>query len=459
MKSAASPAWTPVDRQLDVFLTAFDPSDLPGASVDPLGFERGYLFLADKVLPGLTNAANRPRYLSVLCAGAYLAESQDGSPRAQYEKRLDCVLRFERFWALANVLASREGGEDKWPSAGVRGVTYAMPKAETLVAKQLSRTNADFKLLSRQTPYGVVGLYAAVADGLHLIDRATMDVSLGMGLGENLAKSFLDETQAPTELRRAVREDGDVSVRDLTAWGARAHIADTYGMEEARCLKEASRLDDTRSRMLRILAEFPNVGEDRGELDRLDRIAKALESKAGHADLREAICGILAYEKCSRLVQLGLERLLWVCRTAQSADIAWAELGTDSVLDRVRESLPAAVKRLGGLLDAPTTEPFSKDLNRLADTRQFLELAASSRDVGALVQATLDRHRDVQRGKFDRGRRKLPWLEVNGGRLNLTMTRVGGLNYEATTPDDVAPHPYRLASADAFNEASSRVRR
>lgn len=50
------------DQGLDFFLTAYDPSDLPGGSLDPLGFERGYLFLADKILPGLTNVANRPRY-------------------------------------------------------------------------------------------------------------------------------------------------------------------------------------------------------------------------------------------------------------------------------------------------------------------------------------------------------------------------------------------------------------
>jgi len=35
-----------------IFLTACDPSDLSGGSLDPLGFERGYLFLADKILPG-----------------------------------------------------------------------------------------------------------------------------------------------------------------------------------------------------------------------------------------------------------------------------------------------------------------------------------------------------------------------------------------------------------------------
>ena len=59
--------------QIQAFLTAYDPVDLPGTSIDPLGFERRYLFLADKILPGLTNVANRPRYFSALCAGAYLA--------------------------------------------------------------------------------------------------------------------------------------------------------------------------------------------------------------------------------------------------------------------------------------------------------------------------------------------------------------------------------------------------
>ena len=43
------------------FLTAWDPTDLPGTSVDPLGFDRGYTWLADQLLPSLTNVANQPR--------------------------------------------------------------------------------------------------------------------------------------------------------------------------------------------------------------------------------------------------------------------------------------------------------------------------------------------------------------------------------------------------------------
>jgi hypothetical protein len=63
-----------------IFLTAYDPSDLPGGSLDPLGFERGYLFRADKILPALTNVADRPQYFSVLCAGALIGDVDISDP-------------------------------------------------------------------------------------------------------------------------------------------------------------------------------------------------------------------------------------------------------------------------------------------------------------------------------------------------------------------------------------------
>src|SRR5208337_1623277 len=91
---------------LHPFLTAYDPSDLPGTSIDPLGFERGYLFLADKILPGLTNAASHPRYLSLICAGIHLrGDLPNATPQEVILKRRETILRLERFWALANVLA------------------------------------------------------------------------------------------------------------------------------------------------------------------------------------------------------------------------------------------------------------------------------------------------------------------------------------------------------------------
>lgn len=142
-----------------VFLTAYDPSDLLGGSLDLLGFERGYLLLADKILPGLTNVADRPRYFSVLCAGVSIAGADiSDPPRLQYQRRLDCIQRFERFWALANVLARQEASDGELPVSGIQGVSYAAGKAESLLRTDARRVGADFKMLSRQVPYGVVGI-------------------------------------------------------------------------------------------------------------------------------------------------------------------------------------------------------------------------------------------------------------------------------------------------------------
>jgi hypothetical protein len=74
---------------LGPFLSAYDPSELPGGSIDPLGFERGYIFLADKILPGLTNAAGRPRYFSVVCAGSLLAPPGTDNERSNIRMRAE----------------------------------------------------------------------------------------------------------------------------------------------------------------------------------------------------------------------------------------------------------------------------------------------------------------------------------------------------------------------------------
>jgi hypothetical protein len=124
------------------FLTAYDPSDLPGGSIDPLGFERGYLFLADKILPGLTNAAGRPRYFSVVCAGTLLAPRGTGNERNNIRMRSERVLLFERFWAAANVLASERDGE--LSASGIRGVALH-PDDVREIARQALRYGQNLK--------------------------------------------------------------------------------------------------------------------------------------------------------------------------------------------------------------------------------------------------------------------------------------------------------------------------
>ncbi len=445
-----------VDLGFPVFLTAYDPSDLPGGSLDPLGFDRGYLLLAGKILPGLTNVAARPRYFSILCAGAFLAEvGVADPPRVQYQKRLERVLRFERFWALANVLASQDRSDGALSSSGIRGVTYASTKAGNLIRNGSDRTDSDFQLLSRQVPYGVVGIYGAVAEGMRFIDRKTF--TLTPDLGERLGNEFLDQTRTPRMLINAVKNGTDVAIRKLAEWGSRAHIAGEPVPIEQRCFSEALHCNPVRSRMARVLSAHPFVDRNDSELHRLSRLLPDFANQTENRDLYEAVTAILAFESAYRLAMLGFERLLWLCRyrSSPSAAIRPADMAADTVLCRVCGELPASVQRLSHALDSATTHLFRQDIHRLQDVRQFLERAATACGGSETLSVELiERHSDVQRGKFDNGRRKMPWLEITSGRISLTMTRVGGLDREVTSPTQITPHPYRLASADALNAAS-----
>ena len=447
-----------LNLERSIFLTAYDPSDLPGGSVDPMGFERGYLFLADKILPGLTNAGSRPRYFSVLCAGSHLAQVDAAdSPQSQYRKRLDCVLRLERFWALANVLASASDGNDENTLSGLRGVQYARARAELLAEKGQNVTDGDFKMLARQVPYGAIGIYGSVADGMRLLDRKTL--ILTPDLGERLAEAFIQETTLPKVLPKAVCEDRPVSLTTLTAWGERAHVnrLPNPGSGEASCLRDALHRNSIRSRMAEVLKKHRSEDGEK-ELNRLRRIARALAGDAQNADFCEAITAILVYEDCYRLTQLGLERLLWLCRVLPAASIIADDLKNDSVMKLISGQLPGAVARFRRALESGKTDNFCRDLCQLDDTRQFLEQgAATADDVWLLAQTIRNRHVDVQHGKFDRGRRKMPWLELSAGRISLTTTRVGGLDFEATRPDRITPHPYRLDSADALIAAAGEL--
>lgn len=439
---------------LDIFLTAFDPSDLPGASVDPLGFERGYLFLADKVLPGLTNVASRPRYFALLCAGIQLSGDNDGqSEREMIRHRQETILRLERFWALANVLAR----PDK--SGGVRGVTYAYAYAKKLRHDDETHTAADYPLLSRQSQYGAIGMYASVADGMHFFDRD--DFVLTPALGEVAAEAFLEETGLPSPLRRAIMDPegkSEVSLSTLAAWGERAHVEADVKSREAACLRDALHSNDVRSRMAKTLSEHPVRNDSELELDRLSRVLHTLKRNDQHQDLRESIECTLAYEDCYRHALLALERILWLCRHHSAASVTLTELAGDSVLSFVKVNLPTHVRRLRYALDQGTTPGFREGLDRLSDVRRFLETASGAvEDHSAFIDALIHRHADIQHGKFDRGRRKMPWLERNDARITLTMTRAGGLNREITQPAHITPHPYRLGAADALISASLKA--
>jgi len=442
--------------QIEPFLTACDPSDLPGGSIDPLGFERGYLFLADKILPGLTNVANRPRYFSMLATAIVIADnngsaSHRSKPRERYQWRLQLATRLERLWTLANVLATENNPDETFDLSGLRGVRYVRARTAFLRERGATEATADFRLLSRQVAYGAVGIYGSVADGLRMLDRDTLAPTPDLGV--RLGEAFLEETTMPSSIRQAVALDRAVRISDLSRWGERAHMSMPTRQRERRCFWDALELHAIRWRTAQLLAQHP-AREGESELERLARIGRTLNNGVHEPDLAEGIRAIVAYERCYRLVLLAFTRMLWSCQTQAPFWIERSTLSADNVLEKVREEVRHAVAEFTSALDESETEAFRTDLSRLDDVRRFLSSAAEQDDVPTLVKTLLDRHSAVQRAKVDGGRPKMPWLESTGNRIMPTLGRALRVDREPKDPLDVAAHGYRTWSADALVSAA-----
>jgi hypothetical protein len=427
------------------FLTAYDPSDLPGTSVDPLGFDRGYTFLGDQILPGLTNVARQPRYFGLLCAGTLLGPESPAPTRTEIQAREQAVLRLERLWALANVLAAPDGESP----LGVRGVRYAEAQRDALAREGRRSSGTRFPLLGRQVQYGVLGIYGNVAAGMRLVDRGSLGLS--SEYGDRLGAAFLEETGTPKSVREAATDaDREVGLDALREWGARSGLAATPGRDERRVLGEALNLDTVRSRMAAALAAHP-AKKDEPELSRLARIARKLTRE--HEDLARAIDVIQEYEACYRAAVLVFERVLWLC--GASGSVAVADLAADEVLGVASVELREAVERFETAVSAATGDRFRDGLPRMQDVRAFLSgVRTCAPGCDRIALLVLTRHAEVQHGKFDRGRRKLPWLEAHADRVSLTLARSSEVRGEPKTTSDIRPHEYRTAAADALIAAA-----
>jgi len=428
----------------EVFLTAYDPTDLPGTSVDPLGFERAYLFLADRILPGLTNVVGVARYFSVFCAGAALADVDPAAPlRSQATARRDAIMRLERIWALSNLAGAPS--EEQGRLQGIRGIRYVQAVMGRLQGGGDRNVNLDFKLLARQATYGVLGIYGSVAEGLRLIDRSSY--SLTPGLGDRLGEAFVRATKMPDSIRAAVTSERPLRLEVLMAWGREASILNPLSPSEATPLREALFNDPVRRRMCELLLEVPSSdGED--EVTWMSRLRDVRAGSRRDQDLVEALAIVLAFERCYRLTMLGLTRLLIMCRSSATGAVDRAARRSDGVLSRVARDLPAAV----GALERALREQRALDIGgrpeRLEDVLSFVRDGAAAADPLALANVIVQRHADIQRGKFDGGRRKSAWLEEQEGSLALTPSRVPETPAEVSGIDDIRPHAYRAFTAE-----------
>lgn len=431
--------------EIQPFLTAYDPTDLPGGSVDPLGFDRGYELLADKILPGLTNVANRPRYLSAYCAAIVILDEDaelSGSERDVRAQKRDRILQLERLWTLSCGLAS-EAEPERLPGSGIRGLRYV----QAYLRRIRSGSDGDFRLLSSQARYGMLAIYGSLADKLRLASNDDYQLTEP---GRKLGEAFLRETDIPAAIRSAVVKPKSIPVDVLAGWGRRAHVNAPYGAVERATLVDVLQQDPTRRRMCEHFRALPR-GSEESELHWFGRMLPAIEASTDR-DLAEALRAILAYETAFGALLAAFQRVLRFCQ-APPFQYELAHAASDAPLMRLHASMPEVHAELDRAFSEVQSARFQEGLDRAGDVRRFVAAATAMKSAPDFVAAVLQRHREVLAARLSGGRPKMPWVEIVGGLAKATLASAQEIRNDVESEDQIPPHPYRTWAAERFFSA------
>ncbi len=412
------------DPSFRIFWTPYDPLDLASGSLDPLGFTRGYLAVADHFLPDLTTVSTVPRYVSMLCAAVVKAEecfpSSSLTSTKTKEMRLRAIKSYERAWAIACGLASQELAIGAKAVSGLRGVTYVNRRLESLSSRVQYLQTSSFNLLSNQVRYGGLGIYSSLIESCHL---ATMTALSSRPIGRKLAEAF----PGPASSLAIHDEESKLLLSELREWGLRAHIA-AFTRAEGRVLahalqggEEAEYRDHVRATALKLLAQVLPDGEfDEGVV--LSRVLRACRTMAARE--AEAAKGCIDQIHAALSIEEPFERFyqstlyLFDGMRATASDEGEATFTSASRHQSMEEAF-ATCKATGeellttisaaAVTDAKATAVMSEMLTKSGICALAKQIAHAPNIVGVL-QAILDRHQSVQNGKFDGGLSKAPWL-------------------------------------------------
>ena len=457
-----------VEQPLQAFWTTYDPLDLASGSLDPLGFARGYLSLADRFLPSFTTVTTVPRYVSMLCAALrsvqthYRHESGIASSKGRQE-RLSLVKSYERAWAIACGCVSRDPSIGQEAIRGLRGIRYVNRRLDILSGREKYIQTGSYNLLSNQVRYGGIGIYSTFLEECHL---ASMQSFTLRPLGEALAAAF----PGPDQGIPIHDEDARLSLDTLQEWGGRAHIG-AFTTQEGAILAEALRggeeadhPDNVRWAALRMLAKLNSQpSDDEGEL--LRRLA--IELRSGRFDtlgvpspcLTQISTTLQILEPFEQFYQ-GVLFLFERIRGAATDEIE-ASLTNLASVEPVMEAIRAIRKSAAELRNSlqaasyvnPTTavevETVMRESGILALADDVLRHPADTSEVMRLV---LRRHGQVQSGKFDKGLPKAAWTRlIDGDKVQLKAQRHRlPASQRPARWMDVGRHPYRTRSALAF---------
>ena len=451
---------------LRLFWTAYDPLDLAGGSIDVLGLQSGYIALANKFLPGFTTVTTSPRYVSMLCAAVAAAEAAfpgiaDSAVRLR-QARLTAIKSFERAWAVACGLATTDPAIGDKAVDGLRGIQYVRRRLSQLSGGEKSIRTRSVTLLANQVRYGGIGAYSTLLEDCHLASMRSITLR---PLGAVLAESF----PMPNDNLEVWDENKPLSIEGLREWGLNCHLG-KFSRDEGRSLTTALRggeeggwEDDVRWASLRMLAAYGDEDVDEAtllqqmlEATRRGDFGKLKTPPECMRQIEATLLLIRPYERVSQSVQF----LFDAVRAAATDE---PETHLDSVAPNpnctsaCEAARSAATELIDVIEEAGTVHPATvHDLRTTFVEAGIVSLAESLRGMSEdidLIGLVLNRHRDVQQGKFDRGERKAAWVrqETPGGPLRLTAQRHQlPRSGRCDSWDELPWHPYRTFGARRF---------
>ncbi len=457
-----------MEQPVPLFWTTYDPLDLASGSLDPLGFARGYLALADRFLPSFTTVTTIPRYVSMLCAALravqihYRHDSGVASSKGRQE-RLQLVKSFERAWAIACGLAAQDPAIGPEATRGLRGIRYVNRRLDTLAGREKYIQTGSFNLLSNQVRYGGVGIYSTFLEECHLASLQSFTLR---PLGEALADTF----PSPPPGTLVHEEEARLSLEALREWGASAHIGGFTAQEGAMLTEalqggeESDHPDHVRWAALRMLVTLkPLAGVDEGEL--LRRLRSELRGGAFDqlglplGSLTQIAATLQILEPFEQFYQ-GLIFLFERIRGAATdeGEVSLGAMARTEPIQDVTRAIHASTAALRRSLDEarvgnPTTTREVEAVLRESGVLTLVEeILGGPVDASELLRLVLRRHAQVQSGKFDKGLPKGAWTRLtDGDRVRLTAQRHQLVPSQRPAGwKDVVRHTYRTGSAFAF---------
>ncbi len=455
------------------FSTAYDPTEDPPGSVDPLGTLSEAERLADILLPGFTVRIWRPRLLTFAAVAAVIAE-RAVRLTGREEDRLAARLVVERMFVAAVTLQMEEFPDD-FGSAGVRLPGRRLAEQAWREGEPLRSAN----FLKGQAVNGPFGVMARLARSLGLVDadgrpgRSAPDLLLAWSEDLGLPDFLEDPKQASGEgIRWAKRitetvvqglgRNGDWPGRSQQVWAMLAGKLRPDGMragKERGAIIAALNGDPVRRRMFDIMrapeslnAYRERAGQDRGVFERtvlLKTLRPLLQTDDDPVDRTIASClrAIEGYEKASAVLQQVFDAILWGLRN-KSGQATQAEILELAPVAQVIKRAVANASAVSRDLEQAGAEFKDAAVQNAAARVQAIErirddIALCANSVDAAVSAVMGRHQRIQKEK-----RKAAWIDC--GPVWILMP---GRGSDADRPSEYRNtflHPMRIENGFNF---------